>query len=142
MTAAAFTGHHPEIGVGHIDGGLAISGMQFLLDYEFTAGLRQLELAPLTDEQLCLDGIFDIGFGFAKNFMEDDYNLANLRSNLWVPNIFSRNGWSVEIEKEVCANAKSKLEQIVSEYAKPVGREEKLAKARKVVERAKKTLCK
>lgn len=142
MTAAAFTGHHPEIGVGHIDGGLAISGMQFLLDYEFTSGLRQLELAPVTDEQLCLDGIFDVDFGFSKNFMEDDYTLANLRANLWVPNIFSRNGWSQQNEHQVRTDALHKLDELAAGYVKPSGRKDKLAKARQVVERAKKALCK
>ncbi len=142
MMAAAFTGHHPEIGVGHVDGGLAISGMQLLLDHEFTLGLQQLEPKPITESQLCLDGIFDIGFGFNKNFMEDDYTLANFRSNVWMPEVFSRNGWSEQIEKEVCANAMNKLEQISANYVKPLGKEDQLAKARRVVERAQKALCK
>jgi trimethylamine:corrinoid methyltransferase-like protein len=142
MTAAAFTGHHPEIGVGHIDGGLAISPMQFLLDYEFTQGLSQLEPPGINEQQLCLDSIFDIGFGFKKNFMEDDFTLANLRTNLWTPEVFSRNGWSRQIEREVHDKAKVRLDQIRSSYVKPTGLEGKLAKARSVVTRARKALCK
>jgi len=142
MMAAAFTGHHPEIGIGHIDSGLAMSGVQFLLDYEFTNGLKQLEFRSVTDEQLCLDGIFDIGFGFKKNFMEDNYALAHLRSDLWMPQIFCRNGWSEQNEKEVRANALKKIDELKKSYVKPAGREDKLAKARQVVERAKKALCK
>ena len=48
MIAAAFTDYHPDIGMGHIDAGLAISLVQVLLDYEFTEGLKLLEPPPVT----------------------------------------------------------------------------------------------
>ena len=43
MISAAFTDYHPDIGVGHVDAGLAISPVQVLLDHEFTEGLKLLE---------------------------------------------------------------------------------------------------
>lgn len=142
MTAAAFTGHHPDIGVGHIDGGLGISPLQFLLDRDFSDSLRQLEFDSVKKEELCLEGIYNVGFGFGKNFMEDDYTLDNFRAHLWIPEIFSRNGWSPEIDKKVCGDGMRKIEQLRSAYVKPADREDKLIKAREIVEKAKKQLCK
>lgn len=140
MSAAAFTGHHPEIGVGHIDNGLSISCLQFLLDWDLSNGLKNLEPSKIDSEHLCLEGIFDVGFGFDKNYMEEDYTLGHFRDNLWMPEAFSLTGWSEQADRQACANAMRKLEQLKSEYVKPAGREEKIAKARKVIERAKRDL--
>jgi trimethylamine:corrinoid methyltransferase-like protein len=140
MMAAAFTGHHPDIGVGHIDNGLTISCVQLLLDYDLTRGLKLLEFSEITKEQLCLESIFRIGFGLNSNYMDDDCTLANLKSSLWIPELISRNGYSAEIESQAFNKCKKKVDELKASYVKPRNMEDKLARSHSVIERAKKIL--
>jgi trimethylamine:corrinoid methyltransferase-like protein len=88
MVAAAFSGYHPDIGVGHIEAGLAISPVQVLLDHEFTEGLKLLAPPPVTDEILGMDAILDIGFGFKDDYMAHPHTVKQMRSAAWIPRLF------------------------------------------------------
>jgi trimethylamine:corrinoid methyltransferase-like protein len=140
MIAASFTGYHPEIGVGHIDSGLTISPVQLLLDHEFTQGLQFLEKPVIKREELGLDGIFDVGFGYNENFLMTENTLEHMRSATWMPNSFSRDAWTPEADAAALARAAARVRELVSEYRKPEGREDQVAAARAVVERAKREM--
>ena len=140
MIAAAFTGHHPEIGVGHIDSGLTISPVQLLLDYEYTQGLRFLEKPVILREDLGLEGIFEVGFGYNDNYLVTDNTIEHMRAATWMPQNFIRDGWSPEADAAARARAAVKVSDLVSEYEKPEGLEDQLAAARAVVDRAKEEL--
>jgi len=140
MTAAAFTGHHTDIGVGHICAGEAISCVQLLLDYDFTDSLKQLESPKICKEDICMDSILNIGFGLKSNYIEDNSTLDNMYSASWCPKLFSRAGYDKQKNDESIIKANKKVKQLICEYRKPEGMADKLVKIRKVIERAKKKL--
>ena len=140
MTAAAFTGYHPEIGVGHIDSGLTISPVQLLLDIEHTKSLKFLENPPITQKLVGLKDIIGIGFGLSENFSACDHTIENMFSSSWIPDLISRNGWSPEIEKSSVEKAKKKVKELIENYKKPETNEDKIKQAEEVLARAKREL--
>ncbi|NLF17071.1 MAG: hypothetical protein GX595_07420 [Lentisphaerae bacterium] len=140
LTVAAFTGHHPEIGLGHLDSGLAISPVQLLIDREVTAGLRFLEHRPIDADSLGLECIESIGFGFDRNYLDDDHTLARLHQESWMPEFYARNGWTPEDDQAVKERALARVNDLVAAHRKPEGREDQLAAARTVLERARRDL--
>ena len=141
MTAAAFTGCHPDIGVGHVDAGLSMSPVQVLLDMEFTDGLKFLEPPPVTDETIALDAILDVGFGFKDDYITQEQTLDHMKSSTWIPRFFSRNGWTLEQEQALLGRAREKVRELVAAHQSPEGREEALVRIDQVIEAAKKELC-
>jgi trimethylamine:corrinoid methyltransferase-like protein len=140
MVVAAFTGFHPEIGLGHLESGLTLSPVQLLIEREMTDGVRFLQ-RPIVDEaSLGLEVIEDIGFGFDRNFLQEDHTASFFRQASWLPAVFSRNGWTPEQDRQVKEKALRKVKELVAAYRKPTGREEPLARARAVVERARREL--
>jgi trimethylamine:corrinoid methyltransferase-like protein len=138
MIATAYTGYHPDIGVGHIDSGLTISPVQLLLDIEFSKGLKFLEKPVVSKDTLGIEAILEIGFGKKKNFMSHDHTIKNMKESSWTPKYFTREGWSIEIEEKIIKNALERVKEIKATYKKPEGREDKVEKVRKVIEKAKK----
>jgi trimethylamine:corrinoid methyltransferase-like protein len=84
--------------------------------------------------------IEDIGFGFDRNFLQEDHTASFFRQASWLPAVFSRNGWTPEQDRQVKEKALRKVKELVAAYRKPTGREEPLARARTVVERARREL--
>jgi trimethylamine:corrinoid methyltransferase-like protein len=140
MTAAAFTGYHPELGVGHIDSGLTISPVQLLLDIEYSKALKFLEQPLITKESIGLDNILKINFGLSENYAISDHTIDNMFTASWSPDLISRNGWSPEIEKSSFEKAKKKVAELIAAYKKPEGNEDKVKCAKEVLEKAKKEL--
>ncbi|MBN1446185.1 MAG: trimethylamine methyltransferase family protein [Candidatus Omnitrophica bacterium] len=140
MTIAAFTGHHPEMGIGHLESGLTLSPVQLLLDREFTAGLRYLEPPVINEETIGLETIMEIGFGIERNYLDTEHTLKNFRSCLWEPKIFDISGWDSESEANNLKKASGEIARLIEEYKKPEVDPEKIEKTRKVIERAKKEL--
>ena len=141
MICAAFTGHHPEIGIGHIDAGLTISPVQLLLDWEFSKGLRVLEKPTIGEAELGLDAIQGVGFGFGEDFLTSDHTIAHMRRAVWMPECSGRGGWSTESEAKLLQRTLDKVRSLTAQYSKPETDPGKLAAARAVVERARQDLC-
>jgi len=140
MTVAAFTGYHPEIGLGHIESGLTLSPVQLLIEREMTSGLTFLQHHILDEASLGLETIEDIGFGFDRNFLQEDHTVSRFRQECWLPVFYSRNGWTPEEDQAVKEKALQKAKELVAAYRKPTDREEPLVKARAVVQRARREL--
>ncbi len=140
MTIAAFTGYHPELGIGHIEAGLTLSPVQFLLDREFAGGLKFLEPPVVNEKMIGLETILDVGFGIQKNYLETEHTLKNFRSCLWQPELFNPEGWTPESEEKILTKAKRKVEELISQYQKPAVDPDKIMKTRKVIEKAKKEI--
>ncbi|NUQ65588.1 MAG: trimethylamine methyltransferase family protein [Pirellulales bacterium] len=140
MTVAAFTGYHPEIGLGHLESGLTLSPVQLLIERELTDGLRFLEHPNIDEASLGLEAIAEIGFGFDRNFLQEDHTARHFRQASWLPAFFGRNGWTPEEDQRIKEKSLRKVKELVAAYRKPAGREEPLAKARAVVERARREL--
>ncbi|MCK5802505.1 MAG: trimethylamine methyltransferase family protein [Lentisphaeria bacterium] len=140
MTVAAFTGHHPEIGLGHLDSGLTISPVQFLIERELTDSLRFFEHRPMDEASLGLESIEAVGFGLDSNYMEEDHTISHLRQESWMPEFYGRNGWTPEEDQAVKDKALAKVKELVAAHRKPDGREDQLAAAKAVVARAKREL--
>ena len=141
MICAAFTGHHPEIGIGHIDAGLTISPVQLLLDWEFTKSLSFLEKPTITEENLGLDAILDVGFGFGEDFLTSDHTITHMRRAVWMPECVGRGGWSPEAEEKLLQRTLAKARGLMEQYSKPEVDPGKLVAARAVIERARQALC-
>lgn len=140
MVVAAFTGFHPEVGMGHLESGLTLSPVQLLIEREFTSGLRFLQRPVVDEESLGLEVIEDIGFGFDRSFLPEEHTASRFRNESWRPAFFSRNGWTPEQDQRVKENALHKVQELVAAYRKPVGLDEPLARAKAVLERARREL--
>ena len=142
MTIAAFSGRHPSIGQGMLDDGKVLSPVQLLVERDLSHGLghfaRPLELTP---EASPWETILDVGVGIEKNYLESEHTLRHFRQCLWLPEFIQRSGWSGgEQDKTMLANAQKKVEDLTAQYRKPEVDPDKLARMRKVVERARKEL--
>ena len=140
MTIAAFTGHHPEMGIGHLEAGLTLSPVQLLLDREFTEGLKHLEPPVVDKDTIGLDTILDIGFGIERNYLDTEHTVKNFRSCLWEPKFFDTSGWDGESEAGQLKKAADRIKSLLEEYKKPEVDPGKLAKVRQVVDKAKKEM--
>lgn len=141
MLCAWYTGHHPDVGVGHIDSGLTISPAQFLFDLDFSKGLKFLEPPVISAETMGIDAILEIGFGKTESFLSNEHTVEFMKTSSWIPGIMSRS-WSPEAENEALDKAIKAVKEYKASYKKPEDREEILIKVRSVIERAKKDLCK
>ena len=142
MTVAAFTGSHPGVGIGHLDGGLVISPEQLLLDREMAQALGHLNPIEVSPETISLDAILDVGHAAKTNYMESENTLRHFRSALWLPQLLERVGWSgLDTEERVLKRAQQKVSELVAAYKKPDVDTEKLAKMRQIVAKARKKLC-
>ncbi|MEW6355428.1 MAG: trimethylamine methyltransferase family protein [Planctomycetota bacterium] len=142
MTIAAFTGRHPAIGQGMLEQGKTLSPVQLLLEREMSLGIqlwaKQVEVAP---ETIGMDAICDVGFGLNKSYIEADHTLDHFRSDTWLPPIMDRSGYTgINQEQAVLDRLQQKVDELIAQYQKPAVDPDKLAKMRKVVERAKKEL--
>ena len=142
MTICAFTGSHPDLGIGHLEAGLSISPVQLLFDREFSKGLQLLEEIPVNSDTIGLDTITEVGFGKTMNYLETIHTLSNFRSSLWMPEFFNPEGWTPEIEKNSLEKTKARIRELINEYKKPEVDPEVILKIRKVIERASKNLIK
>jgi trimethylamine:corrinoid methyltransferase-like protein len=140
MTVATFTGFHPEIGLGHLESGLTISPVQLLIERELTASLKFLERRVIDEASLGLEALEDVGFGLDRNFVEQDHTLAHFRRECWLPAFYGRNGWTPEDDQAVKDKALKKVKELVAAHRKPAGRDDQIAKAKAVVERARREL--
>ncbi|MDO8685806.1 MAG: trimethylamine methyltransferase family protein, partial [Clostridiales bacterium] len=141
MLCTWYTGHHPDVGVGHIDSGLTISPVQFVFDLDFTKALKFLEPPVISNETMGIDSILEIGFGKTENFLSNEHTVEFMRTSSWMPGIISRL-WFPEAEDEAFDKALKAVKEYKASYKKPEGREDILIKVRNVIERAKKDLCK
>ena len=140
LAVAAFTGCHPEIGLGHLDAGLTLSPVQLLIERELTASLRFLERRPIDMASLGLESIAAIGFGLERNYMEEEHTISRLRQESWLPEFFGRNGWTPAEDQAVQERALGRFKELVAAHRAPEGREDQLAAARAVVDRARRVL--
>jgi len=142
MTIYAFQGHHPPIGQGMLECGKTISPVQLLLEREFSLGVNffSRRVNPIK-ETIALEEILEVGIGFKKSHLDTMHTLKHFRSSLWLPHILERSGWNgFQMEKRILEKAQNKVEELVNNYQKPEGREEKLAKMREIVSKAEKDL--
>jgi trimethylamine:corrinoid methyltransferase-like protein len=142
MTIAAFTGRHPSIGAGMLEQGKVLSPVQLLLEREFATGAqiygRRVVVKP---ETAMLESILDVGFGLKKSYLDTDQTLRQYREWLWCPQLMERSGWDGFEKEEVVLNRlQAKVDELIAAYKKPKVNPDKLARMRKVVERARKEL--
>jgi len=143
MTVAAFTGQHPGIGSGDLDGGLTISPEQLLLDRELAEALNHLaEPIEVTSDSIALDTILDVGHASKTSFLESEHTLRYFRSALWLPQIMERAGWTgAESEQRVVEKAQERVDELIAVYEKPAVDADKLERIRRVVRKATRDLC-
>ena len=140
MTVAAFTGGHPGVGAGHLDGGLVISPVQLLLDREMAAALGHLE-GPIdaSEDAIGLADILAVGHASAGNHMGTEHTVRHFRSALWLPELMARPGWNgPETEEAALNRTQQKVKDLVASYEKPDVDEDTLIRLRQVVETAQK----
>lgn len=142
MTVAAFTGEHAGGVSGHLEGGLTFSPVQLLLDREMAAAIGHLAgPVEVTGETIGLDVILEVGHEEETKFIETEHTLRHFRSTLWLPQLMDRSGWNgFETEEAALQKAQAKVNELIASYEKPEVDDDKLAKLREVVERARKAL--
>jgi len=143
MSIAAFTGQHPGVGQGMLEEGKTLCPAQLLLEREFSSGVGRFG-APIavSEETLCLETIFDVGFGLRTNHMDTEQTLQHFREHLWCPEHFDQSGWNgPETDAAVLSRMQNQVNDYLSAYQKPEVDPEGLEKMRDVVARAEKALC-
>jgi len=138
LLVTAFTGQPPGAGSGLVDEGKTLSLVQLLLDRDYAAGVGQLahSIDP-TAERIAMPTILEVGVGLSRNYFETDHTLSHFRSSVWLPQLVDRSGWNGSAaEEEVLAQTGARVNDLISQYEKPEGREDQLAAMRQVVERA------
>jgi trimethylamine:corrinoid methyltransferase-like protein len=94
MIIAAFTGEHPSVGQGMVDGGKTMSAVQFMLDREMTIGLESLgQPLDTSADSIGVDTILETGFGLTSSHQSTAHTLSDFRDSLWNPRIMERTGW-------------------------------------------------
>ena len=122
--------------------GKTLCPAQLLLERELSLGVNIFgrSIDP-TDDNISLDAILDIGIGFERSHIETEHTLRHFSSSLWLPELIDRSGWNgFEGEEEMLRKAQARVNELIAEYKKPEVDEEKLARMRKVVERARKEM--
>ncbi len=138
MIIAAFSGRHPEIGQGMLEEGKTMCPVQLLLEREFTTGIRFLgRTVQVSPETLSLDSVLEVGFGLSKSYIDTERTLYHFQEYMWCPELMDRSGWNgVKTDEAVLQKMQSKLNELIASYQKPEVDPDKLAKMRKVVDRA------
>jgi trimethylamine:corrinoid methyltransferase-like protein len=143
MMVAAFTGRHPGVGSGMLECGKTLCPVQLLLERDVLGSLdifgRGIDPTPAS---LGLEAMLEVDLGFERNYFESDHTLANFRGNVWLPQFTDRDGWRGGAHDEaMLAKAQARIDELVAQYRKPEGREDKLVRMRAVVERARRELA-
>jgi trimethylamine:corrinoid methyltransferase-like protein len=142
MTVAAFTGRHPGVGDGMLECGKTLSLVQLMLERDFVTGLEQYErrLDP-GDANIVMPDIVAVDLGMTDNYLETMHTARHFRECLFMPKLIERRGWNGAADDEaMIAKARAQVAELLGQYVKPEGREEKLAAMRRVIERAGKEL--
>jgi trimethylamine--corrinoid protein Co-methyltransferase len=121
LQAAAIAGANIVSGSGTVDGGLAFSPQQLVIDDEMVAFTRRLLSGfEITDETLALDCIRRVGP--KGNFLEDRHTLENFRAQaLYTPSIFNYQNhasWQTEA-KQLSQRAQEKVAGILNNHEVP-----------------------
>ena len=94
LLMAGLSGANIIAGIGCLDGGMAISLQQMVIDNEMTAMTRKLLAGfEISEETLALDSIGRVGP--RGNFLTDVYTLENCRKqSLYLPGLFSYHNYA------------------------------------------------
>ena len=77
----------------------------------------------------------------AKGYIDCDHTLAHFRRDTWLPPIMDRSGFAgPEQEQAVLDRLQEKVDELIAAYQKPEVAADRLAKMRRVVDRAAKAL--
>ncbi|GAI76685.1 unnamed protein product, partial [marine sediment metagenome] len=139
MLISAFTGQPRSVGSGMLDDGKVMSAVQLMIERDLSQGVGFLagEVTP-TEENIGMDAIVEVGIGLGTTHMETAHTLEHFRASLWLPEFIERAGWEgPEQEKAILDKTQAKVNELLSQYEKPEGREEQLAAMRAVIEKAK-----
>lgn len=121
LQAAALSGANIVSGAGNVDGGMAFSPQQLVIDNELVGFTRwMLEGFPIDDESLALECIRRVGP--RGNFLEDMHTIENFRSQaLFSPSIFSYQNFSSwqQDPKQFVDRAEEKVNSILSSHQVP-----------------------
>jgi trimethylamine--corrinoid protein Co-methyltransferase len=138
LQVAAFSGANIVSGAGTVDGGMAFSPQQLVIDNEMIAFTRRLLSGfEINDQSLAIDCVRRVGP--KGNFLEDDYTLENFRSNaLYTPSIFSYQNystWQTEA-KQLAEKAHEKVQDILGSHEVPPLNEHIVKELQKIVKAA------
>ncbi|MBO3803802.1 MAG: trimethylamine methyltransferase family protein, partial [Candidatus Brockarchaeota archaeon] len=142
MTIAAFTGRHPPVGQGMLEGGKTICPVQLLLERDLGSGVnvyaRHIDVSP---DNIALDTIVDVGFGLGKNYLQSRHTLRHCRESLWIPELLDRSGWNgFENEEKILEKTQKRVEDLLAAYEKPEIDAGKLSRMREIAKRARREL--
>ena len=142
MTIAAFTGQHPGVGSGMLESGKVLAPVQLMIERDAAAGIANFarDLDP-TPENMGLAEIGSVGIGMETNHLVTGHTLDNFRTSLWLPDFIERIGWKgADGDAKMLDAAQTRIDELLAQYQKPEGRDDQLAKMRKVVEKARSKL--
>ena len=118
---AAMSGANIVSGAGNVDGGMAFSPRQLVVDNEITGFTRRLLAGfDIDDDTLALDCIQRVGP--KGNFLEDRHTLENFRSQaLFSPSIFSYQNFSTwqQEGKPFSERAEEAVQGILADHQAP-----------------------
>lgn len=121
LQAAALAGANIVSGAGNVDGGMAFSPLQLVVDNEITGFTKRLLSGfDINENTLALDCIQRVGP--KGNFLEDRHTIENFRSQaLFSPSIFSYHNFSTwqQNGKRFSERAEENVKDILSSHEVP-----------------------
>jgi len=138
MTIAAFQGRHPGIGEGMLDEGCVLAPVQLMLERDLIGGVGHLSrTVDACADNIGLDEILDVGIGLRTNHLQTEHTVRHFRSSLWLPELIDRSGWKgAADDARMLDQAQGQVDELLSQYTKPEGREDQLAAMRAIADRA------
>ena len=146
MAISAYMGEPPHLGAGLLDLGKMFSPLQLLIDREFESFLGRFAAGARVDaEQIALEVITSVGSGIVGSYLESEHTLRNYRQNLWFPRLVDRSVWTSERQEEhpdekLLQRAQAQFQETMARYQPPEVDQDKLAKVKEVVRRARREL--
>lgn len=146
MAVAAYTGQRATAGSGLLDSGKMFSPLQLLIDREAESLIQRFEQGIAVDPvEIGLDTMAHSGSGLSRSYLESEHTLRHYRQSLWFPRLFDRGVWRDDRNEShpdaaMLKRAQAQFTEVMSRYSKPEVDEEKLARVRQVVNRAREGL--
>ena len=146
LTAEAYTGYRSAVGSGLLDSGKMFSPLQLLIDRELESVIQRFEQGvPVNADEIALDVITPAGSGIGRSYLDTEHTLTHYRKSLWFGRLLDRGVWRDETDEahpdaKMLDRAQAQFREIMSRYTKPEVDEDKLAKVKEVVARARREL--
>jgi trimethylamine:corrinoid methyltransferase-like protein len=146
LTVQAYTGNRSAVGSGLLDSGKMFSPLQLLIERELESLIHRFEQGVVVNaDEIALEAIAAVGSGVERSYLETEHTLTHYRRSLWFSKLLDRGVWREEGDEahpdaKLLSRAQAQFREVMARYTKPEADEDKLAKVKEVVAKARREL--